>query len=172
MCKSVFVSSTAAFLNMRQQSAPVNLVPLTTKSVRLPNASICSALRKGSSKECSHSQQKVSWSGADVKYAPRSSVTGHIMGNQLIVAKEDLTIAQGVVKDAPRPGDPLWMKPLHELSPTIAHSVEPNARHQRRGRQPASGCRRINLFGLPEQPSLHSARNHQRLPGDVARKCV
>jgi hypothetical protein len=37
---------------------------------------------------------------------------------------------------------------------------------------PASGCRRINLFRLPEQPSLHAARNHQGLPGDVPRKGI
>ena len=30
---------------------------------------------------------------------------------------------------------------------------------------PASGCRRIDLFRLPEQPSFHSARNHHRPSG-------
>ena len=36
----------------------------------------------------------------------------------------------------------------------------------------ASGCRGIDLFRLPEQPALHAARNHQRLPGDVPRQCI
>jgi hypothetical protein len=37
------------------------------------------------------------------------------------VQKKNLAVAQGVVKDSPRPGDSFRVKPLHELSPTTAH---------------------------------------------------
>jgi len=75
-----------------------------------------------------HRQQQLSRSGADVEYAPRSSVMGYVMGHQLVMPKEDLAAAQGVVEDTPRPGDPFGMKPLQELSPTTAHIVQANVR--------------------------------------------
>jgi hypothetical protein len=77
-------------------------------------------------KYLTHSQEKVSWSGADVEYAPRSSVMGDVTGHQLVVPKEDVAAAQGAVKDTSRPGDPFGMKPLHELSPATAHIVQAN----------------------------------------------
>ena len=53
---------------------------------------------------------------------------GDVARHQLVVSKKDPSAAQRVVESTCRSGDPLGMKPLHELSPPSAHGIRANGR--------------------------------------------
>jgi hypothetical protein len=55
------------------------------------------------------------------------------IGHQLVMPKEDIAPAQGVIEDTCRPVDPFGIKPLHEMSPPGFHVVQSHLYIKKKG---------------------------------------